>query len=229
MRGKSGRFSRVVFTPTLLLNFNGSNGSTTFTDSSANAFPVTPSGGAEISTSNSKFGGASGYFDASTSSMLTLPDSAELTFGLDDFTVEFWCYPSSTDPSFTSYKRLVASGANTSWLIQKWDSEFNTTAAQLNVAVSGSNYISSDHVIFYDQWNHIAVTRSDGVFRGFVNGSIAVEITNQTTYEITAQTKYIGKDEGFFEEPFQGYLDDLRIVKGVALYDSDYVPPTSQL
>ena len=47
----------------LLMHFNGTNGSTTMTDNSKNNFPATSYNGAAISTAQSKFGGASGFFD----------------------------------------------------------------------------------------------------------------------------------------------------------------------
>ena len=49
----------------LLLHLNGSNGSTTFTDSSSNGLTVTRGGNVTISTAQAKFGGASAVFDGS--------------------------------------------------------------------------------------------------------------------------------------------------------------------
>ena len=73
----------------LLLPMDGTNGSTTFTDSGPNALTVTPTS-ATISTTQSKYG-ASGYFNG-TSAYLTAASSA-ITLGTSDFTIEFWVYP----------------------------------------------------------------------------------------------------------------------------------------
>ena len=46
----------------LLMHFNGTNGSTTMTDSSKNNVSFTVNGNSQISTAQSKFGGASILF-----------------------------------------------------------------------------------------------------------------------------------------------------------------------
>ena len=78
----------------LLLHMNGSNGSTTFTDSSSNNYTVTAYGHAQISTAQSKFGGASGLFDGSVDYIRATP-STNLQFG-GDFTLELQVYPLGT-------------------------------------------------------------------------------------------------------------------------------------
>lgn len=192
-----------------------------------NAVTITPHGNARISTSQSRFGGASCYFDAVNGSYLSLSDN--IVLGLDDFTIEFWCFPSKSDPSYTSYKRLVGTGANTNFLIQKWDSGGNTTFGALNIGLAGYSHIGANTPeagIHYGQWNHIAVSRKGGVVRGFVNGAMSVSITNRTSYVITDPLKYIGQDIGSYTEPFGGYIDEFRVTKGVARYVVGFNPPT---
>ena len=76
----------------LLLFGNGPNNSTTFTDSSSYGHTVTPVADAKISTTQSKFGGASIYLDGS-GDCLSLPDNASaFDFGTGDFTIECWIY-----------------------------------------------------------------------------------------------------------------------------------------
>ena len=77
----------------LLLQFDGTNGSTTFTDSSGLNQTVTPNGGASISTAQSKFG-ASGYFDG-VDNYLSVPHSTALNLSSGDFTIELWLYANS--------------------------------------------------------------------------------------------------------------------------------------
>ena len=73
----------------LLLNGNGDNGSTTFTDSSSYGHTVTPVGDAPLSTTHSKFGGASMYFDGS-GDYLSIPDSDQFEIGSGEFPFEAW-------------------------------------------------------------------------------------------------------------------------------------------
>jgi hypothetical protein len=73
----------------LLLHGDGANGSTTITDSSRLTNTVTAVGDAQISTAQSKFGGASIAFDGS-GDYLTISSSSALSIGSGDYTVEFW-------------------------------------------------------------------------------------------------------------------------------------------
>ena len=79
----------------LLLHGDGTNGSTTIVDSSSSTKAVTAFGDAQISTAQSKFGGASIAFDGN-GDYLTIPPSAKFEFGTDPFTVEFWIYPTTS-------------------------------------------------------------------------------------------------------------------------------------
>jgi hypothetical protein len=79
----------------LLLHMDGSNGSTTFTDSSSNALTVTANGNAQISTAQSKFGGASAAFDGD-GDFLSIASNVAFAFGAAAFTIECWAYQSAT-------------------------------------------------------------------------------------------------------------------------------------
>ncbi len=98
----------------LLLHMDGSNGSTNFVDS-AQSRSVTANGNAQISTSQYKFGGASGYFDGS-GDYLTVPDSSDWTFGTGDFTIDLWVrFSALQDSSFVSQTYLASPGYWTFW------------------------------------------------------------------------------------------------------------------
>ena len=79
----------------MLLPMDGTNGSTTFTDSSLNAITVTAVGNAQVSTTQAKYGGASAYFDGSGDYLDTAGTGIATAFGTGDFTIEFWYYPLS--------------------------------------------------------------------------------------------------------------------------------------
>ena len=73
-----------------LLHMNGVDNSTTFTDESGKSW--TANGDAQISTSQSKFGGASGLFDGTGG--LSISDSDDFYLPAD-FTIDFWLRPHS--------------------------------------------------------------------------------------------------------------------------------------
>ena len=199
----------------LLLNFNGSNGSTTFTDSSFNEFTVTPSG-AEISTTQNKFGGSSGYFDGTAE--LAVPSGA-VPSGNEDWTVEFWVYITQAQDAGIVYAD-VTNGIN----LSIGYGGLRPFAAQVN----GSIYcvVDEEDELSENQWHHIAYTETAGTTRIFIDGVLLK--TAQSGGNWAAANALIGSNAGG-NERLNGYLDDLRIVRGAALYTANFTPPAAQL
>ena len=102
----------------LLLHGDGTNGSTTFKDDSINNHTITAYGNAQISTTQSKFGGASMKFDGS-GDYLAIADNDDFELGSSDFTLEAWVYLTGYSASYSGYYSAMilakdASGAR-SW------------------------------------------------------------------------------------------------------------------
>ena len=209
----------------LLLNGNGTNGSTTFTDSSSYGHTVTPVGNAQISTTQSKFGGASIYLDGS-GDYLQSPTSTDFILGTNDFTLEAWIYPLgfAGAPNYNNYGPIF---------------EYRTAnVSQVNVLLS---FIGSSTLVFYvsgsaritgsaistNQWTHVALTRSSGITRMFINGIQSGSSYSDTNSYVSSVFRIGGNIAG--DAFFNGYIDDLRITKGVARYTSNFTPPTAQL
>jgi hypothetical protein len=205
----------------LLLHGDGTNGSTTITDNSPSPKTVTANGNAQISTAQSKFGGASIAFDG-TGDALTITGSTLLDFGLGDFTVECWIYLANT----TQTKVIIRGSANNSFFFRVGQS-FNGNVNGLGIA--RSNIADSDRCSFTFsslQWYHIAVSRTGSVIRFFVDGTQQTT-TNAADGSFTyagASTVTMGSS---FQEDFNGYIDDFRITKGVARYTANFTPPTA--
>jgi hypothetical protein len=216
----------------LLLHGNGTNGSTTITDSSRFANTVTAVGNAQISTAQSKFGGASIVFDK-VDDRLTLAASSDFAFGTGDFTIEFWAY--SRDVSGANQRGFfqispVAGGLSTSYANGIFINQgANATGGSLNgglVANINNTLVgSSTAVLSTDTWFHVALTRASGTVRLFFNGNVHASITN--TSNLTASNLVVG---GVYDTAYlyDGYLDDLRITKGVARYTSNFSVPPAQ-
>ena len=90
--------------------------------------------------------------------------------------------------------------------------------------------------IDYGQWNHFAITRSGTTFKTFKNGveqdtwqsSKAIKISvadPASAYEKTALDLSIGRSQG--ADYYYGYIDGLRLSKGIAKYTSNFTTPTS--
>lgn len=200
------------------LHCDGTNGSTTFSEVTGKT--VTAGGNAQISTAQSKFGGASGYFDG-TGDYLSLADSTDWDFGTGDFTVRCWVRLGSTGTvqTFLSNYQTTTVG----WTFQyKGDT---TTLQFLNgtTVLLGATWAPSA-----DTWYLVEVSRISGYLRMFVDGT-QLGVSQSNTTDITGSTSslYIGAQDASNTTPLNGYLDDIEIYKGVGLNNYGYTVPTS--
>jgi hypothetical protein len=192
----------------LLLHMDGSNGSTTFTDSGPNARPVTTAGNVQISTAQSKFGGASALFDGS-GDILSVLDYADMEMTAD-FTIECFAYP-----TVTTDKIIAGHGGAGNQNVQIF--RINSGAVgNISVYLNGDNVLSNTAAgITANQWHHLAVSRTGSTTRVFVNGT-QIGSPN-TTWTGSFKFNLIG---GMFGLDFQGYIDEFRVTKGVGRYNS---------
>lgn len=208
----------------LLLHMDGSNGSTTFTDSCAGATPhtMTASGGAQISTAQSKFGAASGYFDG-TGDYVSTPDSNDWSLGSGDFTVDGWFYFTGTGTrTIIMHGSSVAAFAFTIYV------ENSTFKVVAKVTTNGS-YLSATTVtsssgISQNTWNHVAFVRTGNTLKLFVNGTqTGGDVTFSSSVWNSTTTLLIGNG---YSAVWQGYLDEIRISVGIARWTANFTPPT---
>ena len=219
----------------LLLHGNGTNGSTTITDNSPSPKTVTAVGNAQISTAQSKFGGASIAFDG-TGDYLTVPSTGTPgDFGTGNFTVELWHYLVSrlnTTPCLISNYSSFAAGSfalfagHASSVILGFPNGTN----QYQLALNGSGFpsINSTATIAYGVWVHIAVVRSGSTITLYVNGAASGTVTNTANLTGTTGSLWIGTAaDSLATGAINGYIDDLRITKGVARYTGNFSVPTA--
>jgi hypothetical protein len=208
----------------LLLHMDGSNGSTTFTDSSSNALTVTVGGDAQISTAQSKFGGASGLFDGN-GDRVSVANNAALDFGTGDFTVECWVRSIAALNSYSvEYAHIAGKGngvATGSWALGFFQSKITWSANF--VITQGTTTLTNN------TWYHFAASRSGSTLKLFVNGS--QESSSTDTIDNTSSFSFNAGDRQASDPgaqyPLNGYIDDLRITKGVARYTAAFTPPTA--
>jgi hypothetical protein len=219
--------SGVDISRPVLLHLDGANGSTTFTNSSnlVSVITFTPTN-ATISTSQSKFGGASGFFNGTNASLVTPQVYDYLHLASHDFTIDFWIYVNSF--TGTSQKILYSNNA-----------AVNSGGMDINIH-AGSNTVRAD---FYNDsgvafiqlvssaisagaWVHVAITRSGSVFRLFINGTMSASSTFGNSVGGRTNPLYIGRKPGTTDF-LNAYLDEMRILKGTAAWTSSFTPPTS--
>ena len=196
----------------LLLRADGANGSTTILDESSYARTMTAYADANLSTSQVKFGTASLYFDGAND-YVEGPSSADWALVDTDYCVEFWIYPVGS--------QLTASGiigTYTGWnsYAGKW--QIIMTGSTLYAMTSGGSYGISA-TLTASTWSHVAWVRAGTTASLYVNG-ISQASTSANNY-----TNYAPIRLGTAFNVFSGYLDDIRITKGVARYTSNFTPP----
>jgi hypothetical protein len=212
----------------LLLNGNGTNGITTFTDSSSYGHTVTPVGNAQISTAQNKFGGASMAFLGSGSDRATISDNVAFQYGTDDFTIEMWVYITSFGNGFTPIVKWNGSGTSsgTRFGITINSSVINTDTGY----VATLNYTTVQSITnSLNTWYHIAFVRSGTSLYIFRNGTLHRQAAISSSQSFTASGNVT---LGSYPDAYttgNGYIDDLRITKGVARYTSNFTPPTAEL
>jgi len=208
----------------LLMHMNGTNASTTFTDSSSNAFTATAYGNAQISTAESKFGNASGKFDGS-GDYVQITSATALELGAGDFTIELFYYH---DGGNQQYAGLVGKGAVSSTASDAWTLEFGGSGL-IFVPWAQSTQTVTCVEPSQDVWHHVAVTRSGSTLRLFVDG--VQESSNTVSFTVATNNSGPVVIGGGAYAPttrsFSGYIDELRITKGVARYTANFTAPTA--
>jgi hypothetical protein len=211
----------------LLLQFDGDNGSTTFTDSSGFENTVTPNGGAAISTAQSKFGGASGYFDGVNDYVLVPRSNSHIPLENEDFTFEAWVFLTVVPgPQGSFVMGFGEYGSDADW-------NLNINSSRNLVLYFNSivkEFINTENKVPLGEWCHVAASRSGTTannLRVFVNGIGQAFTSNATTVGTGSRALVIGADQNGNEALFSGYIDSLRITKGVARYAANFTPPTA--
>ena len=181
-------------------------------------------GSSVVSSDESVFGGSS-LKVPTTTGLVRAANSVDFDFGSGDFTIEFFLRPSSVTP-WASYLDKRESGAfHAPFTIQRNGYANSIRFSSAYAPGSWSVTITAIHPPL-NMWTHVVYERWGGVFLAFINGVQvgAVDggsnllLTNTATLNIAADG-----DNAF---GMAGYIDELRITKGVARYTENFTPPT---
>ncbi len=196
-------------------------------DDSQRRHNVETFGNAQISTMQSKFGGASMAFDGS-GDVLTIADDNALDMGNNPFTWECWVYANSAQ---TGVWRAIYSKRNSTGWVNGPILYINTgnrlaLYETFNNSSWSINNLTASTTLPLDSWVHVAVTWDGSTYRIFQGGTQVASLPSATPPAVNASNLYIGGEVGA-ANALNGYIDDLRITKGVALYTSNFTPPTA--
>jgi len=192
-------------------------------DSSQIHATVTAAGaGATITTAAQKFGASALALNGS--SALSVPNNTAYSFGTGDFTVEFWLNSTVAWTSQSGSSGILSMKTNDSssgWVIYRNTTNTNKVA----IRITGTNDCYSSSMPTTGAWDHWAVSRQGTTVRWFKNGVLDATCTNGGNITDNAPL-YVGYAQtwgGYFK----GYVDDVRITKGVARYTAGFTPPTA--
>jgi hypothetical protein len=174
-------------------------------------------GDAQIDTGTKKYGTGSMEFDG-TGDWLLMANTPDQQLGTGNFTIEFWVYLATGD--IGSARGLVAKGTSTTGFLVSLDS------SQKVVFTFTTSTITSSGAITTNVWNHIAVVREgtgSNLTKIYINGTNDGTGTVSTDFNQTS-VMYVGCNRTA-GDPMKGFIDDLRITKGVARYTANYSAP----
>jgi len=214
---------------TLLLHGDGAT--TPFTkDASTNNFQLTifgdtkPNSKTPFTPPSGVTTYGSGYFDG-TGDYLTVPNTTNAS---GNFTYEFWMYATGygsggygtmVDASFTS--------ASNVFQFSTWSGAPNRILGYVGALAGAGNLSPTLAQPVLNRWIHIAIVRSGSTVTMYENGTSVATLTMTNTINFgTALT--IGSDRAT-SYPFEGYLSNVRLVIGTAVYTSNFTTPTSPL
>jgi len=177
-------------------------------------------GNAVVSTTQSKYGGSSMYFDG-TGDYLLAPYNKMQDLTQGDFTVEGWFYRAVSGVEHNILNNRFTTGGIL-WRIN--------SANTVTFSIQGGTIttITSTGTIPATTWTHIAVSRSGANLRIFINGVIDGSSTTAANGTSSTTVLRVGCDENL-TNAFNGYMQDLRITQGYARYVAAFTPPTSLL
>jgi len=183
---------------------------------------------APTSAYNTSVNGGSLYFNGTTDK-LTVPNSANLQFGSGNFTIEFWIYFNSFSTSPQIINTGSSGSANFSYAIVS-----NTSGALTYYLSSvGTSWDVASGVAIgtatLNTWNHIALVRNGTSVTPYLNGVAGTVTTTSATLYAFASVLPIGAVSYASLNFVNGYISNVRIVKGTAVYTSNFTPPTAPL
>ncbi len=190
-------------------------------DSSKSEHQTTAHGGAHSSANQSKFGGASIRIN-SWSDYVSIPTSPDFFFADEDFTIDMWIYKTSQG----QYDGYLLSQIGNGWLHLMGG---NYAGLGLHIYMDGEYKVRANASFTFqlNTWYHLAYVREGDKQWVFINGvsqplwnNKVVEITHQLTGDLE-----VGRYPAIGGHGYNGYIDELRISKGIARWTSNFVPP----
>lgn len=165
-------------------------------------------GDVKNSTTQSKFGGSSIYFDGS-GDYLSISSRPNLNLGSGNFTIEMWAYL-TTGGNFTLFNKSNSYQLKTDSSRWVWQ------------ALGVTNVIVQSGDLTTNTWTHVALVRNGSLTTIYLNGTAVATGTSANCNDSTSPLQI-----GYGDATFTGYIDDFRFTKGLARYTANFTPPAA--
>jgi len=206
-------------------------GTNRFIDANTTPKTITIGAGAPLANTFAPFAETdtitgSAYFDGS-GDYLSYASNSAFAFGTGAYTVEAWVYLISVPASAAAiFDAGSATGSFGLSIVNGTRYLFVNTygTGQLSTLVTSTG-------LPLNQWAHVAVSRASTATndtRLYINGVLGGTGTDATNWTVTTtpMVGYNGAGSGYY---FNGYMTDVRVIKGSALYTANFTPATSSL
>lgn len=176
--------------------------------------PTQQGTGCAVSSAQSKFGGYS-LLSPSSSGYLLAADDAAFNFNGGAFTIEFWARRNSN----TGFHYVLCKGTTGS----EWAVAFNGSSFGVYYGGSSFGTLPDDTT---GSWHHYAIAYDgSGMVYAFQDGEVVTGQGASGDVDATGEL-YFGRDGAAASGYFDGYIDDIRITKGICRWTSAFDPPT---
>ncbi|OGO03907.1 MAG: hypothetical protein A2Y72_03675 [Chloroflexi bacterium RBG_13_53_26] len=211
----------------LMLHTNGADESTIFTDEIGHSFSVY--GNAQIDTAQSKFGGASGLFDG-TGDYIATANHADWDFGTGDWTVDFWVRRNGDQAAYAGI--LCADSSALTGFEVHFGGAGKINKVRLNSKASGAwaEDLLSSSVLSDTTWTHVAIVRYGNTLTMYSDGvSVGSKDCTGYNYSSAGTGLTVGRLRTDVDNYYlRGWIDEVRVSKGIARWTSDFTPPASE-
>ncbi len=160
----------------------------------------------------------------SVNDYLTAPAGTAFQYGTGDFTIEMWIYPTTNNgPAGNGVTLFRQRGA--SYSTQRYLFLFLWPTNQIFLQVPGNDFfIGTQNTVTLNAWNHVALVRSSGSMRIFLNGYANTARANTTNYsDASVYNLAFGNLVFNNQYTFQGYMTNIRVAKS-AYYTATFEP-----
>jgi hypothetical protein len=184
---------------------------------------LTKVGNATSSDTQRKFTSSSAMYFDGTGDYLNTNSNNLLALGTGDFTVECWVNKSDTNHRGIFQISPTSGGLDTNYTVTLGFAWGNSTAWQIYAGGGATN--GSTFSLSTNTWYHAALVRSSGTTKLYIDGTEEISISDTQNY--TGAYMAIG---GYYSTTYvhNGYIQDLRVTKGLARYTSNFTPPTAE-